>query len=348
MKNPTIQISLFCATVLLVGLSRTRAADQIDLRDGKPILGKILRETATEVEIQGTAGKQTVAVNRIVKIHYEGQPATLTHARSTEESYDLSGAADEYAKVQGELKDKPLILLAAQFGEARARARLALDESTGVDAAIARLEKLDRENPDSRHHFVALELLARLYHDKKDYAKAAQTFDQLATAPWPEAKFQSDVYHARMLRSQNKLDEAIVRLDVVLAAKTESCEQGAIQTEALLEKAGCLRAQNKREAEIETLEKVLDRAPTQASSLQAEAYAALGDAYRDAGKTKDALLAYLHVELLFAKNKELHARALYNLSKLWKELDQPDRAAAAQSTLKSEYPNSPWTKKLGS
>jgi hypothetical protein len=82
--------------------------------------------------------------------------------------------------------------------------------------------------------------------------------------------------------------------------------------------------------------------------LQAEAYVALGDAYRATQKPKDALFAYLHVELLFVKHRELHARALYNLSQLWSELGQPERSAAAQSTLRTEHPNSPWAKKVGS
>ena len=38
---------------------------------------------------------------------------------------------------------------------------------------------------------------------------------------------------------------------------------------------------------------------------------------REANRPKDALIAYLHTDMLYAKNKEEHARALYNLSKLF-------------------------------
>lgn len=336
--------------LLLFNANKTSMADEIGLRDGKEILGTIAKETTTEIVIvsQGKSEPQSIAVNRIVKIRYNGQPATLTHARSMEEAYELRIAAEEYGRVQAELKGKPPILQAAQFGEARVLARLALDESTGVDEAIARLEKLDRDNPDSRHHFPGQELLGRLYFEKKDYANAARAFDELANAPWPEAKLESAVYHARMFRAQGKLDDALARLKPVLNTKAESPDQELIQAEALLEIASCLRDQKQHDAEIETLEQVIERAPAGSSSVQAEAYIALGDACRATQKPKDALLAYLHVELLFAKNKELHARALYNLSQLWSELGQSERSAAAQSTLKTEYPNSPWTKKLGS
>jgi tetratricopeptide (TPR) repeat protein len=340
----------FWIGLLVFGLNSKSTADEIDVRDGKEILGSIQEETATEVIVvnQGKSEPQSIAVNRIVKIRYTGQPAALTRARSMEDAYDLRTAAEEYAKVQIEVKGKPLLLQAAQFGEARVLARLALDESTGLDEAIARLEKLDREHSGSRHHFRSQELLGRLHFEKRDFAKAAAAFDELATAPWPEARLLSAVYHARMLRAQNKLDDALARLNPVLTAKPDSPEQQLIQAEALFEKAACLRGQKQRDAEIETLELAIDRAPAGSSSVQAEAYLALGDAYRATQKPKDALLAFLHVELLFAKHKELHARALYNLSQLWSELGQPDRSAAAQSSLKTEYPNSPWTKKLGS
>ena len=346
--NSRIKQSAIIGIIFIQTATAAAAKDRIDTRDGKQIEGSIQRETAAEVMIETTSGSQTVPANRIVYIHYEGQAAGLTFAKTQEDSYNLRRAAEEYAKVQAELKNKPLILQTAQFGEARALARLALNESTGVDEAIARLDKFTRDNPDSRHHFPALELLGRLYFEQKDYAKAADAFNELGKAPWPEAKVQSVVYLARMLRTQNKFDDAIAALEPVLTDKTDSAEQELLQGEALFEKASCLQALDRRDVEIETLEKVIDRVPSSAGSLQGEAYAALGDAYRATQKPKDALLAYLHVELLFAKHKELHARALYNLSQLWSELGQPERSAAAQSMLRTEYPNSPWTKKLGS
>jgi tetratricopeptide (TPR) repeat protein len=339
-----------CTILVIVAQFATVAAakDRIETRDRKQIEGSIQKESATEVLIETSNGPQSVAVNRIVYIHYEGQAAALTFAKTQEDSYNLRRAAEEYAKAQAELKSKPRILHAAQFGEARSLARLALDELAGVDEAIDRLEKFARDNPDSRHHFPTVELLGRLHLERKDFAKTASAFNELGKAPWPEAEVQSVVYLARILRAQNKFDDALAALDPVLAEKSDSPEEEQLQGEALFEKANCLRALDRRDAEIEALESVIARVSGNAGSLQGEAYAALGDAYRAARKPKDALIAYLHVELLFAKHKELHARALYNLSQLWSELGQPDRSAAAQATLKTEYPNSPWTKKLGS
>lgn len=348
MRQTHFCFSWFCFAAQLA-CGSWLAADEIELRDGKKILGTIQKEAANDVHIlsQGKTEPQSVAVNRIAKIHYTGQPALLTHARSMEDAYELKTAAAEYSKVQAELKSKPLVLQAAQFGEARVLALLALDESTGLEQSIARLEKFEQENPESRHHFPLQELRGRLYFEKKDFAKAVLAFEELAKAPWLEARLESLKYQGRILRAQNKLDHAIARFDEVVDTKLESGEQKLILAEALVEKARCLLAQDKREKEIQSLEQAIDAAPTQAQNVQAEAYVALGDAFRATQRTKDALLAFLHVELLFAKNKELHARALYNLVQLWNELGQPDRAAAVRKNLKTNYPDSSWYKKLG-
>lgn len=348
-RNPKqILTSLGACCILLTAAAQASAADRIDLRDGKAVLGKIQRETPTEVTIQGTAGPQTVPVNQIAGILYDGQGPTLIQAKAYEEAYNYTAAAEQFAKAEAELKDKPFILQAAQFGQARALAKRALDDYDDLDGAIRRLEAFRTANAQSRHHFPLHELLGRLYFAKKDHTRAAEAFDELARAPWPEATLRATVYQGRLLVAQGNLDQALARFDEVLAKRAASPEQELAQAEALLEKARCFHTRKQFDREIEALEQVIDRAPANAIGLQGEAYTTLGDAQRAANKPKDALVAYLHVEILFSRDKELHARALYNLSQLWSELGQPDRAAAARSTLKTDYPNSPWTKKLGS
>jgi len=56
-------------------------------------------------------------------------------------------------------------------------------------------------------------------------------------------------------------------------------------------------------------------------------------------------LAFLHVDLLFARFPEQHAEALSKLATLWTEVDQAERAAQARNTLKEKYPESEWAKK---
>jgi hypothetical protein len=90
---------------------------------------------------------------------------------------------------------------------------------------------------------------------------------------------------------------------------------------------------------------VIAKADAEDGELHARAYNAKGSALVAAGKKKEALLAYLHVDLLFSSYPEQHAEALANLSALWKEVDQVNRANQAAATLRQEYPSSRWVKK---
>ncbi len=72
-------------------------------------------------------------------------------------------------------------------------------------------------------------------------------------------------------------------------------------------------------------------------ALNAQAYNALGGIYRKSHKTDDALLAFLHVELLYASIPKERIEALENLVTLWTEKQRPDRAHEAERILKDEY-----------
>ncbi len=342
--------ALLALLPLLAWFASAARADQVELVDAKPVAGKIEAETATEVRVRTSSGTETIAVNRISAVQYEGQGGAMTQAKAFERAGNLRGAAEQFAKAQQELrdKDKPFLFAAAEFGEARTRATVALADSSGIDQAIARLDAFRRDHEDSRHRDALHELLGRLYLAGQDYAKAQAAFDELGRAPWPEGKLRAQVYQGRILLAQNQPAAARERFDEVLAAPAASPAEERAQLEALVETAASFRMENNSEREIELLERVIDRAAGHGTSLEARAYADLGDALRTAHRTKHALLAYLHVDLLFAGDKEVHARALYNLTELWSELGFADRAAAARSALTSRYPNSPWAKKLAS
>ena len=85
---------------------------------------------------------------------------------------------------------------------------------------------------------------------------------------------------------------------------------------------------------------ILDTDPEQ-KELQARAYNALGDSYQRAGRTKDALLAYLHVDVLYSTVPDAHAEAFSHLATLWDAVGQSARAREAQATLDQQYRRQP-------
>ena len=110
--------------------------------------------------------------------------------------------------------------------------------------------------------------------------------------------------------------------------------------------ATCLQRQNKNQEAADELDKIIKEAPATDTKTMGEAYLRKGDNLLAAGQKKDALLAYLHVDILFSAEKDLHAEALYHLSTLWSEVNQPSRAGEARTKLGTDYPNSEWNKRL--
>ena len=112
--------------------------------------------------------------------------------------------------------------------------------------------------------------------------------------------------------------------------------------EARLAKAESLAGLKKfPEAEAD-VRAVIQASPPEDFAAQSAAYNTLGDCLRAAGKPKDALLAYLHTDVLYAKDKEQHPRALAQIAQLWRELKREDRANEIDGAPQAGVPRSPW------
>ena len=84
--------------------------------------------------------------------------------------------------------------------------------------------------------------------------------------------------------------------------------------------------------------------PAEDAAAQAPAYNTLGDCLRAANRPKDALIAYLHTDMLYSKDKEEHPRALHEIATSFRQLKQDARADEFAQRLKQEYPRSVWTR----
>jgi tetratricopeptide (TPR) repeat protein len=158
---------------------------------------------------------------------------------------------------------------------------------------------------------------------------------------------RSGVAAGRALLAQGKIHEALSAFDRVIDSLAEGDLAQSQRLAARLGKANALTADKKTEASIRLIEDVLNTANTEDVLLMSRAYNALGTAYRAAGRPKEALLAFLHVDVLYPSQPETHAEALANLVELWQEVHKPERANAAHKTLEEQYKDSPWARKLG-
>ena len=149
----------------------------------------------------------------------------------------------------------------------------------------------------------------------------------------------------RALLAHGKNSQALDAFEKVLAYQGQDPLSQAQNLAANLGKAAVLVAMKKNDEAVVLINSILNKADPEDAGNMARAYNILGNALRQQGKTKEAVLAFLHVDLLYPSLPDAHAEALYNLAKLWDDLHKTERAARARQVLEQQYKNSPWAQK---
>jgi tetratricopeptide (TPR) repeat protein len=334
--------------VLSLGLmSRLQAEDQVERRSGPSIRGDVTEITRTEIVLKARGNQRDyhIPANDIERIHWQGERPQLSQIRVEERNGQFDKAIAGY---EGALKDStsPNLTTDLEFLIARATASRALADEENYDNAVKLLEKFRTAHSDNFRYFEALKLLARLYMAKPDVAKADATMKLLLEAPWTDLKMDAAILQAQVALASGKTEAALDPIENVLRVKPSSPGELSRRYEALLLKATCLQKEGKFPRAIEVLTGILDEAGEDDTKTLAETCVRLGDCYQAAGRTKEAILSYLRVDILFPKEKAQHAEALYYLSRLFAQDGKPDKSADAQARLQQSYPRSPWIAKL--
>jgi tetratricopeptide (TPR) repeat protein len=228
-----------------------------------------------------------------------------------------------------------------------AAARLAsigtVDQKTATSAGME-INRFLNEHKNSYHFFEANEALGDLLVALKN-PNAFRYYDVLASAPWPEYKIRANLLKGRAEQMHNQHQGAIKHFDAALTAASGGDERAERQQSlAHIGRAVSLAETGAVEEALAVLNQIIAKADKGAPEVYARAYNALGGCYRKKGATKEALLEYLKVDLLFNSVPEAHAEALYYLSQLWNDARHPERARAAAESLQQRYAASRWNK----
>ena len=314
--------------------------------------GEVKSQTKQELVVMSGPGnkkEERIPANEIDRVEWDGEPATMKLARSSEERGNLEDALAKYQEVAGQTDaGKANLKSDLEFLIARVTAKQAKADPAKVDDAIQKLDAFRTAHASSFRYYDTLLLLGEMHLAKKDYANAEPIFEQLVSeAPWDDYKMAAKIAKGRLLLRKDDVQGAQGLFQEVAAQPAKTDAEKARQYEARLGLATCLQRQGQFEKAAAELDRIIKEAPASDTKTMGEAYLRKGDNLLSAGQKKDALLAYLHVDVLFSGEKDLHAEALYHLATLWNEVAQPGRAADARAKLASDYPNSEWSKKLG-
>jgi outer membrane protein assembly factor BamD (BamD/ComL family) len=316
------------------------------------IIGVIQEESPARIRIKPTRGEaRTVSVNNdLIDVEYQvsnvlSQDYRKAHNRELdflkptatagEKNVALTEAIDLYQKLYPQLKDDK-IKRHIQFKIAKLQADQAELDSSLVAAAIDKLAAFKRDHPDSWQVTSVARKLAELYVAKKDWDNALKTYQDLAKTQGVSSEIvqECDLAIAQILVRASKYDQAVTKLTELEKTVPAGTPQAV---RLLITKATCLAATNKLNEAIKQLEGIV--AKISDKDLVAAAYNAMGDCYRNAtpSQPRAAMWDYLYVDLIYSQNPKEHAKAVYHLSRIFREFNDDKRAKIYEEKLAKDF-----------
>ena len=350
MKTYRLLAALCCLLApALQQQASAQSSDQVYVTKGTTSNGIIDAEKTSpkEVVMDANGSIRRIPVGDIRRVTFVDEPTEMRRARDSILSGQLEQGYAELRKIDPASLKRPIVKADQQYYLAYAQAKQALSGGGNKGAAAGAMMAFYRDNPKSFHFFEAAELLGDLALGLGRYDTATKFYSDLAkSGPTAETKMRGAVLMARALLIQDKFAEAQTQFDAVINASIDTPDARKQKLAAQAGKAVCLAGGGAPDEGIALIEDlILNNRPDDDPELFGRAYNALGTCYVKAGKPKEALRAFLHTDVLFYSNAEVHAEALYNLSKLWATIKKPDRANDARSLLNDRYAGSSWSKK---
>jgi tetratricopeptide (TPR) repeat protein len=329
----------------LIAVSAAAALDSIKTKSGV-ISGKIIRTSPLKVEIEQNDASKEIAVNQIENITYDSEPYSLKEAKKSIRDEKYEDALKTLGHIKSDDISRKELLEDIDFYNALVASHLALNEPGKIADAGRLMIAFIKKYPDSYHYFQACEIVGNLLVENRSYAEAEDYYAKVAKAPWQDYQFRAAVAMGRVLLAQDKRAEALKTFENVLANPAEGpLSKPQIQA-AKIGKAAVLAAMKQNDKAVELVETLIRQADPEDADTLARCYNVLGTALRQSGKDKEAMLAFMHVDLLYPSVSDAHAEALYNLAELWDKLHKTERAVRARQILVQQYKTSPWAQKL--
>jgi tetratricopeptide (TPR) repeat protein len=323
-----------------------RVSDRVRLVRGTEN-GEVTNMTPLEVTVdKGLPGSRAIAVNQIKSIQFDGEPAELTQARVHAGNGAFAKALQALERIDAGQLRRDFIKQDVEFYKAYCAARLALSGEGQIIEAGKQLNLFVRNHPDNFHYLDASSVMGDLLMADGRFEFAEKQYAELAKAPWPDYKMRAAVSVGRSLQAQHKHADAIRQFDSALAMPDDGADPQNQKLSATLGKAVSLAETGKVEDAVGSIQKVIQDADPQQKELYARAYNALGTCHEKAKQIKEALHAFLHVDVLYSNVPEAHAEALAHLVPLWKAVGQEERSRQARDLLQQRYAGSKWAKQV--
>lgn len=316
------------------------AADTVYFVDGKAKKVEITKMNADELTVDDSGVEEKIAVNLIKSVSFNNEPSQFKTGRTYMEGGSNEDALALLKKLDpASIGDSKAMVQELDYLIAKATAGIALGGGeVSKENAAAVVMDFAKKNPTSFHFYEMCELAGDLCASlgtAGGYKQAMALYEKMQDAPSEDMKMRSSVALGRIYLAQNDTVKALKVYEQVLANKDRSAMADRQRLIATMGKAKCLALSGKTEDAQKMVTAVLKNSDPEDTSVNAQGYNTLGLAYMAANKDKEAVLAFLQVDMLYYRDVACHIEALQNLEKLWRKLEMPNRALDCVEKLKS-------------
>jgi len=327
------------------GNVQSQRADTVLLYDEPAVRGILRDMTAKGVNLDVKGKTKNIPVHKIRAIAFAGEPGGLRQSREAIDGGQYDVALRNLERIDTDELERDEVKQEVVFYQALCKARLALANGQELGAAVNQMLAFVKRFKNSFHRFESAELLGDLEMAAGHVAEAVRFYRAVSQATG-SLKYRGQMLQANAMRQLGvDLDQARQLYQSVSTADGAEPRQRKL---AVIGMAACSAALNASESgadnEIEVIERLIDEEGPGDEALFAAAYNALGDCYRITSRPQDAILSYLHVDLLHSSQGSAHAECLHHLAKLWDELGNPARARSSRQKLQANYAGSSWAR----
>ena len=350
----TVRPMLVAIVVVSVSLSASVGFGQKDniYRKGKRggnslVRGKVVATSAFKVTIDDNGSQKEIPASEINKISFAGEPRNIGRARDHLESDRFDDCLKTLAKIDEAPKSK-FAKQEMQYLEAMASGKKSLrgDPAITTQAAEQLVGGFVKSNSDSYRLVPVVELHAQLLVANGKTQQAQKEFNKLTKSQWEDYELRGHFYEGETLVHQGNFASAKKSYQALAGMDGSSANARQYKLLATCQLAKIAALEGNFEPAIAQLEKIIQDENADNTKLFASAYNALGTCYVKSGDLKKACRAFLHTELLFPTEADAHAEALYNLTQIWPQLKETERANRARELLTTRYRSSIWASKL--
>lgn len=327
-----------CLMTLLVFVSTVRA-DRIFTVEGgsRAVTGTVLGISNEKVTVDVSGERREIPANTIRSITFDDEPSQLASARGYVADSNMSAALEALSKVDRNKLPKDGMKADYDYVETAAKAKQVMSGSGNVEDATKALNDFLKNNRNSYRYYEICELYGDFMVQQGKFDLAKRSYETLAKAPWPDYALKANVSLGMADVTENKIEDARKLFESVLASDDDSEQAKSLKSIAKIGLALCQAGEKKFDEAIKTLEEIARSSSSEDMQFQALLFNSLGSAYQQAGKANEAILAYLHTDIMFSSARSEHIKALQALSKLWRQVKRNERADAVDKQLKELY-----------